>query len=107
MLVQNFNHGVTTNNYRPKLETAKNVSSFQPAASQDLVDIGRGVNEQDRFLMGFGPIGKVMFGGLGTAIGAVGGGIAWAAGASGWALPVATVGCGLIGTAIGHFAVDR
>lgn len=107
MLVQNFNPGVANTSYRQKLESSKNVSFFEPAASQDLVDIGRGVNEQERFLMGFGPIGKVMFGGLGTAIGAVGGGIAWAAGASGWALPVATAGCGLIGAAIGHFAVDR
>ncbi len=109
MLVQNFSPLATNTRFQAAQTNAKSTqeNSFQPAAAQDLVEIGQGVQEQDRFLMGFGPVGKVMYGGAGTVLGAVGGGIAWAAGASGWALPIAAVGTGLLGVAIGHFAIDR
>ena len=109
MLVSNFSSVSANTRFNVAQTTAKttNETSFQPAAAQDLVEIGQGVQEQDRFLMDLGPVGKVMYGGAGTVLGAIGGGIAWAAGASGWALPIATVGSGLIGAAIGHFAVDR
>ncbi len=108
MLVQHFSPVSANNRFNVAQTKAKsaNETSFQPAAAQDLVEIGKGLQEQDRFI-DLGPVGKVMYGGAGTVLGAIGGGIAWAAGASGWALPIATVGTGLLGVAIGHFAVDR
>lgn len=108
MLVQNFSSVSANTRYNVAQTNAKtaNETSFQPAAAQDLVEIGQGVQDQDRFI-NLGPVGKIIYGGIGTAVGTVGGGIACLAGSSGWAVPIAAVGCGLIGAAIGHFAVDR
>lgn len=104
MLVQNFRSNSPVN-FRSANQAKPQSAAFEPAAQTDLVEIGRSVQEQDRFI-DLGPVGKVIYGGIGTAVGAVGGGIAWAAGATGWALPAAAAGCGLIGAVIGHFAVD-
>ena len=81
----------------------ESTSSFQPADPTDLVEIGNSVNSQDRFI-DLGPIVTVFGAGAGTIGGGVLGTVAYAFGASGWAIPAAAVGGGIIGGIIGHIS---
>lgn len=76
-------------------------SSFQPADPTDLVEIGKSLNSQDRFI-DLGPVFTVFGAGAGTIGGGAVGTVAYAFGAPGWLIPAAAVGGGILGGVIGH-----
>lgn len=101
LITQNINNNLAGNvRNNPKTNLTKD-TSFQPAEQQDLVEIGRNVDQQDRFI-DLGPIVTIFGAGAGTIAGGVGGTIAYAFGAPGWVIPAAAVGAGILGGVIGH-----
>lgn len=81
-------------------------SVFQAADPTDLVEIGKSVDSQDRFL-NFDGLITVFGAGAGTIGGGVVGTAAYAFGAPGWAIPLAAVGGGIIGGVLGHISEKR
>ncbi len=81
-------------------------SVFQATDPTDLVEIGKSVDSQDRFL-NFDGLITVFGAGAGTIGGGVVGTAAYAFGAPGWAIPLAAVGGGVIGGVLGHISEKR